>query len=164
MTEQEEKELRDKIRSEEKEKVEAELTQRQETETELREKIREEETKLAEARFERRQGFISFAEEICTGEVALSALPEDVVALLEDLTDDQAEQAKTLLKAKVADFREAGSDGDGKEAPKFTLSDVARQDVINGELTLQRLFDASVIPGQPEDYDLSEFSLEQKGF
>ena len=168
MTEQEKAELREQIRDEERKKVEAELTQKQQAEAELREQIRKEEKEKAEAelkaKFERRQGFAEFAEKICNGPVALSVKPEEVVEFMEQLPDDAAvEQAKTLFQAKIVQFQERGSNGDGRPSLK-PLPDYARKDVVAGDLTIKELFDAKVIDGKPEEYDLAEFSTEQKGF
>lgn len=161
-------ELREKIRKEEAEKVAAELAQKQQQETELREQIRKEEREKAEVelreQYERRRGFTEFADEICNGEAALSAKPEQVIELLEALPNQEAiDKAKALLKAKVVSFTERGSSRNGKVGLK-ELPEAARKDVIDGTFTLKELFDSHVLPGQPAEYDLSEFNATQKGF
>jgi hypothetical protein len=167
MTDQEKEELRKKIREEERARVEAELSQKHQQETELREQIRQEERKAAEAelkeRYERRAELTEFANQICGEDgVALSAKPEEVVEFLEALPADKVEVGKRLLKAKVVDFSERGHGGDTNNG-KLKVPDHARADIISGELTLKELFDANVLPGKAEDYDLSEFNAEMKG-
>ena len=135
----------------------------------MREQIRSEEQAKAETelkeKFERRQGFTEFAQEICNGDAGLSVKPDAVVELMEQQVDDAAVEAlKTVLKSKVVEFKEIGSNGKGKPAAKFTLDEEARADIISGELTFKRLHNAGVLPGQPEDYDLSEFTADQKRF
>ena len=170
MDEKQIEELREQIRTEEREKVSVELKEKAQKEAELREQIRTEEREKAEAelkeRYEKRQELVEFANEICGDSgVALSAKPEDVVEFLEGLEGDRLEKAKSLLKAKVVDFGEVGSEGDNNSAAKKKLPDVVRQDVLNGELTVKEIFDGNVLPGEkPDEYDLSEFNAEQKGF
>jgi len=152
-------ELREQIRQE----ILAEMEQQEKTLAELREQVRTEVEAELQERFERRRELIEFAEELCSGEAGLSAKPDDVVAFLETLEGDQLDQAKALLKAKVVDFSERGSTGRGQDNKK-KLPGAARTDVLSGELTVADLFSVGVLPGVPDDYDLSEFSAEQKGF
>jgi hypothetical protein len=153
-------ELREQIRQE----LLAEMEQQEKTLSELREQVRAEVEAELEERLARRQELIEFAEELCGGEAGLSAKPDEVVAFLESLEGDQLEQAKQLLKAKVVDFSERGSTGAGQEHGKKKLPETARTDVMSGELTVADLFAVGALPGTPEEYDLSEFTAEQKGF
>ena len=120
---------------------------------ELRAELREElEAEMAE-KFERRRGLVEFAEELCGGDAGLSASPEDVVAALEELTDEQAERVKALLGAKVVDFSERGSARDGKGSKK-ELPTEWRQAIESGAFTMKDLegFDHGL-------GDLSEYAV-----
>lgn len=170
MTDEEKAALREKIRTEERQKVEAELKAQNERDAELREQIRKEERDAAEAelreRYERHAGLVEFAKEITGGEVGLSAKPEQVVEFLEKLPADSLETAKAMLTAKIVDFREHGSNGKGhRENGKKALPAHAREDIISGEFTVKDLFAMHELNlGSVDDYDLSDFSASQKGF
>jgi hypothetical protein len=165
MNEQELKELREQIRTEEAAKVAAELAERRNTEAQLREQIRNEERALAEQQFKARASLVEFATKITTGDAGLSVKADDIVALLEaQPTPELQEQMKAVLQAKVVKFAEVGSAGNGPQEGKMQLPQECRGDVISGELTIKDLFDNKIIPGKPEEYDFSEFSATQKGF
>ena len=134
-------ELREQIRQE----LLAEMEQQEKTLAELREQVRTEVEAELQERFERRRELIEFAEELCSGEAGLSAKPDDVVAFLETLEGDQLDQAKALLKAKVVDFSERGSTGQGQDNKK-KLPEAARTDVLSGELTVADLFSVFQYP------------------
>lgn len=158
MTQEEREKLKQQLRQE----IEAEMASKQKTEAELREQLRQELRTEYENRYAHRQALMEFANEVTGGEAGLSAKPEDIVEFLEALPDERLEAAKALLKAKVVDFTEHGSNGNGQEQKK-KLPEHARADVLSGEVTVAELFQFQAVPGKPEDYDLSEFSAEQKG-
>lgn len=162
MNEQELAELRERIRLEEREKIEVELLRVDELRVELREKVRAEvEVELA-AKFERRGRLVEFAAEVCAdGEGAgLAAKAEDVVGFLDGLDDDQVVEAMALLKGKVVDLREIGSTGDGDRS-------VVLDEAYLGHLRKWMASDGNTVAGFFEvneeelgdmgQYDLSEF-------
>jgi hypothetical protein len=51
----------------------------------------------------------------------------------------------------------------GKPITRPALPDMARADVLAGELTVEEFFTAQVVEGSPEDYNLSEFTTAQLG-
>lgn len=157
-------EERARLKEELRQKIEAELAQQQQTRAELREEVRQDvEAELREV-FNRRQGLIEFANEICGGEFGLSTPPDEVVELLENIPVDQLEKIKTILKAKVVEFGERGSSQDGKtKKGGAKLPEYAIKDVETGQFTVAELFNHNVLAGKPGDYDLSEFSEEQRG-
>lgn len=168
MDEKELAKLTEKIRNEEEQRAKVTFAASAAKEAELREQIRAEikETVEAELRekFERRQGFVEFAEKMCNGnEAGLSVKPEDIVSLLDKQVDDDAvETLKTLLSAKIASFKEIGSNGDGKkELP--VLHTAALKEVLTGQMTVQELINCKAVDGTMADYDLSALSAEQIG-
>lgn len=154
MTEEELQELRDQIRGE----VLAELEQRENDLVELREQVRGEvEAELA-ARFERRQDLVEFSQEICGGDgVVLSAKPDDVVAFLEGLDDEQVEVAKGLLKAKVVELGERGSSREGKPTGKKELPVEYARMLDAGDFKIADLSDPVLNLGDLDQYDLSKW-------
>jgi len=161
-------ELTERIRAEEQAKAEVNFAEHAAKEAELREKIRsdvEAEVKAdLKEKFERRQGFVEFAEKICKGdEAGLSVKPDEIVSLLEQQTEDKAVDAlKVILSAKVASFKEIGSNGNGRDKLP-ALPNLALKEVLTGDMTVQQLFDCSAVDGVMADYDLSALSAKQVG-
>lgn len=156
-------EERAKLKAELRQELEAELAQQQKTRAELREEVRQDVEAELREKFTRRQGLIEFANEICGGEFGLSTPPDDLVELLENIPVDQLEKMKAILKAKVVEFGERGSSQDGKPKGGAKLPEYAIRDVKAGDFTVAYLFEKNVLAGKPGDYDLSEFSEEQRG-
>ena len=153
----------DELRAQVREELLAEFKAEKEQVAELRAQVRTElEAELREE-FERRQAFVEFAESVTTGEHALSAKPEQIVELMEALPDTETvDTFKALLKAKVVDFSENGSagegdlgegDGDGKKK----LPEPIAEQLRSKELELADLSSPVLNLGDLSQYDLSEF-------
>lgn len=156
-------EERAKLKEEVRQELQAELAQQQQTRAELREEVRKDvEAELREV-FNRRQGIVEFANEICGGEFGLSTPPDEVVEFLEAVPAGWLEKAKAILKAKVVEFGERGSSQDGQPNGGDKLPEYAIKDVKAGDFTVAELFKHNVLAGAPGDYDLSEFTDEQRG-
>lgn len=152
-------EMRTQLRAE----FEAELQAREQKEAEMREEVRKDLTVEFAAKLERRQALIQFVEELYSGDnVALSAKPDDVVAFLESLNDDQSEVAKELLQAKLVDLGEVGSSSkgarEGKEKLSAGIAEMARQWVADKRDLVEFFAVNAAELGSMDDYDLSEFA------
>lgn len=147
--------LREQIRTE----LEAELRDRQQTEVELREQLRAELREQVEAEMARRQRLVAFAEEVTTGDVALTASADDVVTFLEALPAEQVKVAMSLLRAKTVELGERGSSARGRaeETALQPLPDEYAIKLRAGELVLSDLADPILGLGDLDQYDLSEF-------
>jgi len=151
--------LREQMRQE----ILQELEEKEQTRAELREQVRGEVEAELQARFERRQKLTEFAQEICGGEAGLSAKPEEVVAVLEALPEDQVEAAQKVLRAKVVDFSERGSDRGGQAGKKQLGPEMASalRGWLDSEQALAEFFAVNREElGEMADYDLSEFEKE----
>lgn len=158
---------REAIEAEVRAKIEADLSQRQAAEAELREQITAELTESLEAelqeRFQRRQELAEFANEVCNGEFALSAKPDEVIEFLEGLDEKQRNQAKALLSAKVVDFSERGSSQDGNAGSKLIELSAEVMESINDGLSLAEIINVGALGGKVSDYDTSSLTPDQIG-
>jgi hypothetical protein len=148
--------LRTKLRQE----LEAELAAEKQREAELWESVRKEVEVEMAAKFARRQALTEFATALCSGERALSTPPDQVVAFLEALPENQVETAKTMLQARIVSLKELGSDGKGNLVDKGTLKPLPDEFLTPlraGTLKLADLQDPIAGLGDLAQYDLSEF-------
>lgn len=159
MTDEERAKLEEEIR----EKIVAEMAEKEKTVAELTEEIRTKvEAEMAE-KYERRKVLVEFAAELCSGDTGLSARPEEVVEFLETLPEEQVEKAKGLLKSKVVDFTEHGSSQDGKAKRKAlpTLLGKELRKWVDAEQSIAEFFEVNKdVLGEMGQYDLSEFEKE----
>lgn len=160
MTDEEKAALREELREE----ILAEMAKEEQTVAELREQIREElEVELTE-QFERQQELIKFAEEICSGEAALSSSVDEVVELLKALPEEQLKPAQDLLKAKVVDLGERGSsrDGGGEKLPAEFAQELRKW--LAAKQSVAEFFELNAAElGEMEQYNLTEFKEENDG-
>jgi len=170
MSEQEVAELRERIRREEREAVEAELAAQEaelaaqrEREAELRREVRAEVEADLRERMARHDELVAFAESVCGGEVGLAADPGEVVAFLSELQGEMQAQARHILEAGVVEFRERGSSRGGK-AGRAALPEEYRASLrmwVDDGHPIEAFF-AEVAPELQgaEAYDLSEYEGE----
>lgn len=158
-----EAELREKLREE----ILADMAKEQSTRAELKEEIRSEveaefKAELT-ATYERRKELVEFAAEVCGGEAGLSEKPEDVVAFLESVPEDQVELAQRMLKAKVVEFGERGSTGAGNDKKKLDgpYATQLRAWQQKGQSVAEFFELNEDILGQADEYDLSEFEKKE---
>ena len=115
MTDEERAALEAQIREEERAKVAAELSQRQEQEVELRARIREEERSAIAAEMAERAAMVEFAEGLCSpGEgLGLGMTVDQVVEVLARVPAEVRGDVERLLQARVVAFGEVGSSRGG---------------------------------------------------
>jgi len=146
--------LRAQLRKEMEVEMAAEKTRLAELRTDVRKEVEVE----LEARFARRKELVEFADGLCSGDHALSKPPEQVVAFLEALPEDQVETAKAMLQAKVVPLTELGSSGDGRDnGGKKKLPDEYAAMLRAGELKVVDLVDPVLQLGDLSEYNLAEF-------
>jgi phage I-like protein len=153
MNEEQLKELREQIRGE----ILAELEQDEKNLAEMREEVRKEVEVEMQERFERRKELVEFAEGLCSGDAALAAKPDDVVAFLEDLDGDQLERAKALLQSKVVDLSERGSAREGRRNGRKELPKEVQLALDGGDLKVADLGNQILDLGDLSEYDLSKW-------
>jgi hypothetical protein len=154
-------ELRDKIRGE----VEAEFAGRKQEMADFAEKIRTEEREKVIAELAERQKLegevAEFAASVCGGDAGLSAPVDEVKAFLLTLTPEQREAAKKLLSQKVVDFSEQGHQGAGVKSAVLAPEALAglRMHLAASEKPRAEAIAAFCAANELDmaDYDLSEF-------
>ena len=160
MTDEQMGELREQIRGE----LEADFAQRQQEMADLKENIRKEEREKVVAELTERHALeadlAEFAGEVCSGDAGLSTPQDEIVAFLAGLDEEQRDQAKVLLKAKVVDFSEHGHTGSGTQKDKLPEAmEAALRQYLAGRTDIAEavaLFcEANAI--EVEDFDLGEF-------
>ena len=146
--------LRAQLRKEMETEMAAEKTRLAELRTDVRKEVEVE----LEARFARRKELVEFADGLCSGDRALSTPPDQVVAFLEALPEDQVEAAKAMLQAKVVPLAELGSSGDGRDnGGKKKLPDEYAAMLRAGELEVVDLANPVLQLGDLSEYNLAEF-------
>jgi len=156
--------LRERIRAEERARLEAELAEREEQVIELRQRIRAEERARLEAELAERREVTELAQGLCAGDVALSSRTEDVAELLLKLDAETRAQVVALLQDKVVQFGEIGSSREGakrKSALTPMVKDALAKWVASGQ-SVAAFFDVNAGElGEMGEWDVSAFEDKQ---
>ena len=161
MNDEERAALEEEIRN----KILAEMAEKEQTVAELREQVQAEvEAEMAE-KFKKRAELREFAEEVTSGDYGLATKPEEIVELLEAIEDDeQLKRVQEMLKAKVVDFSERGSSREGqggKEKLPSAYAVLVRTWQEEGH-DLAEFFEVNKDElGDMDQYDLSEFEKQE---
>ena len=165
MSEEERAALREEVRKELLAEMQERDDKKKEIRAELEEEVRDELRAELEAETKRKRELAEFAEEICGGDAGLSEKPEDVVAFLEGVPEEQLELAQQMLKAKVVEFEERGSsrDGLGDKAELEAPFEMQIREWLDAGRDLEEWFEMNEdVVGEMDQYNVSEFMEEEE--